>query len=194
MAEQASNSASKRSPSTRQPPPSGSSSAMRRLSSMRAPWADSQAAAGRGKSSDRPTRGSSRSEPPAVPNSASPSTRRNTVALAWSAGVFIAATHNGSISCSRTRFGSAAHKAPTVSTPGLRMPCLHQLSDVCNSASRSPSDQPRAPSTPRANPHSAGPGATFSPCPSGYRNSNGRRLSSFAVSAPTRPMTRCVAV
>jgi hypothetical protein len=145
----------------------------------------SQRVAGAGSSADSGTRGSSRSAAPGPLNSASRSTLRKTTALAWCAGVFIAATHSGSISVVRARSGKARTSSATVCCGAARKPASRQRSAARRSASRSPTGQSRSAHTARTKAGTAGPGGKASPPPCGSVRASGRRSSSACGSAPT---------
>ena len=105
-----------------------------------APLFSSQRTAACGKISPKSILGNNRSELPGGPKIASFRTRKNTVPLAWSAGVFKADTHKGSIKSCQMRGDKPTHTSRTVNS-GAHSNCMRcqraavlssdHLSEVC---------------------------------------------------------------
>jgi hypothetical protein len=150
-----------------------------------APCAASQVVAASGSSRPRSTRGSSRSLAPGALNRASRSTRRNTLALAASAGVLSAATHSGSISSRRTCGPMDCESRATVQSAGQRKPRAIHPPAAPTRRRRSATLHCRAASNARANAGSGRPGGSIRPWPLADTSRSGRRSSTRSGSTPT---------
>ena len=166
-----------------------------RLPSLIAPpRCTSQRAAACGKSVPRSTRGSSSREPPATPNRASPSTRRNTLALARGDGVFRADTHRGSINSAITRGVRPWHSSDTLSPLAQSKPRHFQPSTARSNPALSFHCQPTAVSSPTSVLKGAGKFGRRRPAPSAKRSVMGRLCRACSMGTPTRRIRRRVSV
>ena len=159
---------------------------------------EAHTAAAAGNKLARSTRGSSKWEPPRMPNKASCSTLKNTWALASAAGVLSAETHRGSISSCNTRGVMLWHRSATVALGAHLKPCSCQPSAPCISDQRSAHDQPRA--VAMAAKASSGAGHCAAHCgvcrplPSIKGIDRGWRSSKASGSSPTTRIRRRVSV
>ena len=144
-----------------------------------------QSAAACGNSADKSVRGSSRLEPPRAPKSESRSTRRKTWALARSAGVLRADTHNGSISSAITRGLTRRHKDATLVCGGQWNPASCQPVLAASSDHLSFRLQPCAPHMPARASQGDGQSGRVNPPPSGNRSISGRRSKASSGFTPT---------
>ena len=179
---QASTTASKRSPSTRQPLPSRRASCCTRVASAHVGAVRRAASArpARAAARDSGTRGSSRSAEPRPAEQARRAARAGTPGR-WPARPACSARRRTAArsASARTRGGrprvSRATVCVGVAAKAAQAPAQR---GVRSSARRSPSDQPRAPSTPRTKAGTGAPGGRRRPRPSGSTSASGRRCSS----------------
>jgi hypothetical protein len=135
-------------------------------------------------------------EPPQLrwprPNSASRITRRKTSPLERAAGVLRAATHKGSINCSRTRGVSLRVSSATLCAGGQRKRASCQPAAARSSDSLSAQVQPRAARIPAAASQGAGHSGSANPLPCTSRSTSGRRSSTSPGRTPTFSISRKV--
>ena len=159
-----------------------------------APFAVNQASAGAGRSSLRFTRGNSKSAEPGPLKRASFKTRRKTMALACSAGVFKAATHRGSMSSWRTQAGNLAVSWVTLICGSHWKPVITHPAAAASSASLACHGHPECLSTAFAKAPAGCPAGNRSPWPCAFSSASGVRISSRGASAPTKSMSRSSSV